>query len=782
MANQRVVEMIIAAKNATGAVFDAAAKGLGGVGKAAEEANSALGDTSSQSEAAGDSLAGVGKQGAATGGILAKLKTAAASVAVALGKGAKDASEFGKSAKGAGSGGVNVLLHNMANLVTVGKGVLGMLGSVSGAIGESLARSAERGDQGVLKLYGAMGKAKQAIDKVIGAVIQQLVPSLSPLVNMLVSVAEATANWIQESRVVETVLKLTISGLALLLRGVDKAIVGWEALAAVAKFAFVKAMGAVQGAIAKTLEVLTGMIREAAVFSQILDQDVADSLFRTMDRLDKTAKAWRASSNAAEEANIGYVRTETALSGVADAMDKAADSIGKATDAGKDASLELLAYSEQGQARLAALMELELAQVGENREKRIAIFRKFYDIELQTGRENGQRALELQKEISTLETEARVAGIQARYAQELELAGDSAADQVEIWERYIEDLVELFGPGSEQVLEAETSMLLARQAAHEEAAERIKETIQGFWDWYNEGTQAWLDRQLEDLDFQRELGLQEEEIIQRKIDIYQELAQNATVSADIRMNAEKMVTNLQKQQALQQIKSAQNTAMKTIELFQGMAQTLFASGMSLKEKLLSVFSQMTQGIIAELGKQVQASIVSRAQQAAATQSAAAAEAAAAGASIPPKVAAAHAHIPIVGPALAAVALTLFQALAKRVFKFNSGGPVPMLSQGASGLVPGTGFSDTVSADLTGGEYVLKKESTSRLPREGLDYMNETGQFPPGAGGSGGAKKVMVEVGFKDVGDSRAARFLTEILELAVKEYDMDVTATRFLQP
>lgn len=712
---------------------------------------------------------------------VSKLITVIASVVGRIKQAVVGVKDLGEQAAKTGKGKISAFLHNLANLATVAGAVKGAFDAVTGAFGESFARSAERGDAASLKLLGSMGKARQEVDKLVAAVVQQLLPAIIPLITTVAEVASATAGWVKESKVVDTVIQVVIGATVGLLRALDKASLGFEAMAEVGRIVFARAMAAVQGAVAKTIETLASMIREAAVFSQVLDQDVADSLFRTMDRLDKTAKSFRQSEEASKATTVAMVRTKTSLGEMADSLEKVSDKIATSSNSSKQAGLEMLAFSEQGMARLEAMMQVELARVGENREARLAILRKYQGLEVQAGREGSQRMLELQTEISTLETELVVNETQARLAQELELNQDSATKQAEIWDRYIEKLKTIFGERSIEVIEAETQGLLLRKQANEEYYQGALETLENHLARERELVVERTEQQVEDLDFQRELGAEEAAIIDEKILLYERLAANAQLTAEQRKAAEKSVTQLQREQQKLQLQSAQETSQRHLAIATAMATALVETTGGMKERISAVFKQMAANVLQTMMEQATKAVSIAAQQAAGVEAATVRERMAALGPIGAIVAKAHAHIPFVGPVIAAAVLAAFMALAKKVVHLNTGGAVSPLSQ-PQGVIPGTGYTDTVDAKLTAGEFVVNKEATSRIGPDNLAYMNETGQFPPGVGGSGGAKKVMVEVSFKDVGDSRAARFLTEILELAVKEYDLDVHATRLVQP
>jgi hypothetical protein len=74
---------------------------------------------------------------------------------------------------------------------------------------------------------------------------------------------------------------------------------------------------------------------------------------------------------------------------------------------------------------------------------------------------------------------------------------------------------------------------------------------------------------------------------------------------------------------------------------------------------------------------------------------------------------------------------------------NSGGLVPGFASG--GVVPGYGFSDSIPAMLTPGEFVVRKQAVQSIGVGTLNAMNGTNQTNPVGGSSGGQEYVPIVI-------------------------------------
>lgn len=235
------------------------------------------------------------------------------------------------------------------------------------------------------------------------------------------------------------------------------------------------------------------------------------------------------------------------------------------------------------------------------------------------------------------------------------------------------------------------------------------------------------------------LGLSEEAAAQRKIELYAMLAEASKANADIQRAAQtKMVQEPLKPADMMASKWKQ-TSSSSASAFGAMIDTMLKGGTTLKDKLKTIFSQVSDMVLANLQKQQDAAITAAEKSVAAGEAASIREALAAQKGIIPKILSATASLGWpAGPIAAGLMIAAFNASSKKVISFFEEGGV------VGGMVQGFGRKDSVINAVMPGEGVLNRSATESIGgKPVVDFINKTGQLPTQS--SSGERRVYLSV-------------------------------------
>lgn len=752
-----VLEKIGAALVSTAADAKKADAGMEGAGKATEEAGSAAAESKQDFNALQQMFAV----------LVGKLDKYA------------DSAEAAKKDQNALAGSATELNSKFELL---GKG-LGALQGLLGGAGERFTRLAEQGDESAQTLLGGFAKAEHSVDKLYGVLVKSLLPTFVPLIEYVVELVDAASSWVEENKVVETTIGTLVQSMGYLAKGVGVLVTGIDPLVSTWSKGWGLIIGTVQRGIAWILDNFEKfsktLIQNAAVFVQVFDQDVADSMFRASDRIKQISKDLKKSASEWESVSLS---TETAGQVILDAGDRMLE-FGAKTKAGMaTASTSLAMFSEQAFAQAKVQLEKELAAVAENKQAELALLQAFYEQWKGVATVKREEILALETQIAAKDREIQITELESGLARELALAGESAALRHEVWRNHFDEIAVLYGESGARTLEAQAEMQLLEEENLVQFLDLKRMLHEGFLAFQEEMGARRFELVQQELEQLAEQGASEEEILQARIEKWQALADSVVLSGERRKQAEQEVTTTTQALHKLQIKSAVETAQAQFEAAKKLASALIETTGSMKDRMLAFYREMASGIIQTMTSQATIAVELATKQALGVATAADKERLAALGPIGALVAKAHAHLPFpIGPALAAAALVAFQALANKVLGSAKG-----FQDGGS--VSGSGSGDRIPALLEPGEFVLRRSAAQAAGREFLEGLNETGNVArasaaagAGAGTAGQVSTIRLELVIRSDGDELIDA-IARGLSVAVTSRDVRLEASSIFDP
>jgi hypothetical protein len=780
-------------------------KATGGLGDQAKAAGAGLGEAGKATEQAGAASEKAGKQTEEAG-----RKTKEAGVR---------AEEYGEKKKKAEQN-TKAFTERTAHLVTALGGLAGAFKSAYGQISANVERLAGQGDKNAQAMVGQFKAIEKAMDRVVAVVLEGIVPAMVPFVDMIVEGIDALSKWLKETGAVQEglaglgekvrelvpVLTGMVAGVQKLYEalsaneGVQKAadavkwlistvVEGWRLLGDTLKDGSLwsEPMALIYGFIGdiyKALGDLAKKVKEnAGIFDAIFGADLTTQAFQAEKAFTATGKAW---AKSAEEIREESNRTAAEI---AKAARTSGDALKSHADAVEDAQRK---YSRLGTStgELKEQLEQQLAEVGDNRQKRLKILEQFYAKEVELGYSSDAFGLSLLRKINEEKRKLVEDGLKAdgetrkRFAdeQKKQLAADlqyqiategtTAAEKLEILQSFQERVHQLYEDDEAARTQFATQIALAEKAAAEESRKAVE---QGLKDELAEREAARKEEQqifaerLADLQLQAET---EEELKDLTLEYLREVVEAEETSADLRKAAmlklaaanrqtQTQIATDAKKAADDQAKAAAEAQKKVVDSYTAMFGLVKTAMTDWRAAIGQLLDMLTKHIIDSMAQQTAATVSSAATSSAAQSAKAATfaatqatESAAAAASIPPKVASGFAGLGPFGMALATAALAFFIGMAKKKIGLNTGGPVP----GAGGDF------DQVDVSGTPGEHMVNRRAMSqpgmRRFADGVNAGESPGAaaaaagFAP-AGSGGGAFDVRVSFVDTDKGEDRA---------------------------
>lgn len=537
-----------------------------------------------------------------------------------------------------------------------------------GAAAASMARAAEQGDKASESILGQFGQMQRAGDGIGAAFAQTLAPALHPVTKGIEDMSRSMADWIKTNQIGKTIIVAAIQQLL-------------------------------------DLATAAQIVRDEYEKWKASIQSVRDKIISTQNDAAKSAIGWLSGHTERidkYQANIERIRGEFA---------KLQAQVDKGVALKGD---DLLSYQQFGAV---------LAQVSQN-----DFGKKIVDQNKPGIKETSSALDDLRARLLKMMGDAKNASDtdfsfigDPKKAKE---ARDKMNDEVSA---SLGDLSAEIAAIVDGMIEKDQQYLDAADAAAmkaEEISQRKADDLRALAEMRVKDT----DEAVAAIDFQ---SISEEAAAQKKIALYQLLAQASVENAEIQKAAQTKA--IQEQIKLGELMASKwkETAHASASAFTGMLDIMLKGGTTLKEKLKAVFSQVTDMMLANFQKQQDAAIEAANKSVAAGEAGSVREALAAQKGIIPKILSAAASLPFPASAIVAgLAMAAFKALMNKAASFfEYGGPVE------SGSVGGFGRRDSVSAQLTPGEFVLRPEAVRSIGQDTLDRANQTGELPSGGGGA-----------------------------------------------
>lgn len=604
-------------------------------------------------------------------------------------------------------------VSKLGSLGSAFMGLKQLVGPVFDKVMQGLEEMAGSGDKNAQAMLGSFKKLQDSIKPLIGVFVEQLLPSISMLVEATGPLISEFSKWIKESGAVEKSIDGLVTALQVVLSAAGTVLDGWKML--LAEFdtttgllapvgqAFEwlggkisEAWGVIQAALGNggvfgnAIGIMKAFVAEAMGIFAELTSTLADQAYRVStdmgDALKITSNEW------AKSANIWRKEALDAADGVEQANTKTIGSMDSVIGALENFKNKNSSISEELKndyaSRSQAAIEATATQNEEEKKLQEEMADFVLGLEQETAAEQERINQESKEKLKTSLEEDFVLQQEAsakKIEQMLLDAQLTATTQEDLKNKILEI--------NAQIVSSDEFTSAQRQAAAQVLAEHSRST--------NET-----------------------------------LRQEATKTAQV------------------QAQKAEEARKKVTDSVLNMAKTMLNSQMTMKEKAAAIFDEMTKLITDALLKQLSMTISTSAQGSAAKSAAAAtniatskAETIAEAASVPPKVASSFAGLGPLGMGLAAIALSFFMGMIKTKVGLESGGA-------PSGSVPGLGRSDNpfVDYNLNSKEHVVNEQGTRAFGREALDYANATGMNPFTSGGSsaGGGASGPLEITVRHV--------------------------------